>query len=275
LKGQDQSGAQQAFRQALALKPDFVDAKVALAAVLLDAADTDAALQIARELQQSFPEAAIGYRIEGSVQVARRDLKAAVAVFTTAFAHEKTSLAARQLAEVMSQTGDTGGAVALLEDWVKTNPDDLDVQAMLGLLLQQTGRSQDAIAIYESVMAKAPAKNALLLNNLAWLYHTAGDARAQATAKEAYDLAPSRPEIADTYGWILYNAGRKEDGLSILQQAYLAFPTQTEIGYHVAVALESLGRNDEAIGVLRKVVRDNPNSAQAADAAALLKKLGG
>ncbi|WP_157640394.1 XrtA/PEP-CTERM system TPR-repeat protein PrsT [Lamprocystis purpurea] len=275
LKGQDQSGAQQAFRQALALKPDFVDAKVALAAVLLDAADTDAALQIARELQQSFPEAAIGYRIEGSVQVARRDLKAAVAVFTTAFAHEKTSLAARQLAEVMSQTGDTGGAVALLEDWVKTNPDDLDVQAMLGLLLQQTGRSQDAIAIYESVMAKAPAKNALLLNNLAWLYHTAGDARAQATAKEAYDLAPNRPEIADTYGWILYNAGRKEDGLSILQQAYLAFPTQTEIGYHVAVALESLGRNDEAIGVLRKVVRDNPNSAQAADAAALLKKLGG
>ncbi len=275
LKGQDQSGAQQAFRQALALKPDFVDAKVALAAVLLDAADTDAALQIARELQQAFPEAAIGYRIEGSVQVARRDLKAAVAAFTTAFAQEKTSLAARQLAEVMSQTGDTGGAAALLDEWVKTNPDDLDVQAMLGLLLQQAGRSQDAIAIYESVMAKAPQKNALLLNNLAWLYHAQGDTRAQATAKEAYDLAPSRPEVADTYGWILYNAGRKEDGLSILQQAYLAFPTQTEIGYHVAVALESLGRNDEAIGVLRKVVRDNPNSAQAADAAALLKKLGG
>jgi len=274
-KGQDQSGAQKAFRQALALKPDFVDAKVALAAVSLEAGDTETALQSARELQQAVPTGAVGYRIEGSVQVARRDSKAAVAAFKTAFAHEKTSLGARQLAEVMSQTGDAVGAVALLDEWAKANPDDLDVQAMLGLLLQQAGRAQDAIAIYESVVAKAPEKNALLLNNLAWLYHAQGDARAQATAKEAYDLAPNRPEIADTYGWILHNAGRKEDGLSILQQAYLAFPTQTEIGYHVAVALESLGRHDEAIGVLRKLLRDNPSSAQAADASALLKKLGG
>ena len=115
----------------------------------------------------------------------------------------------------------------------------------------------------------------MLLNNLAWLYQQQGDPRAAAMAKAAYELAPTRAEIADTYGWILFSSGKKEQGLSILQQAYLAYPTQTEIGYHVAVALESLGRNDEAVGILRRVLRDNPQSEQAAEATALLRKLGG
>jgi tetratricopeptide (TPR) repeat protein len=232
-------------------------------------------MQAAEDLQKSYPKAAVGYRIEGSVDVAKRDYKGAAAAFKQAFEREKSSALARQLADVMSQSGDAQGAVAILQGWARDNPKDLDAQAMLGLFLQQIGRPQEAIAVYEAVITNAPQKNPLLLNNLAWLYHKEGDARAQGTAKEAYDLAPSRPEIADTYGWILYNSGKKQDGLSILQQAYLAFPTQSEIGYHVAVALESLGRNDEAIGVLRKVLRDNPNSEQTPDATALLRKLGG
>jgi len=274
-KGQDHAGAQAAFRRALELKPDFVDAQVALASVSLDAGDPGTAMQSAKTLQQSYPKAAIGYRIEGSVLAAKREFKPAAAAFKQAFVRERSSTVARQLADALNQSGDTAAAVAMLGEWAKENPKDLDAQAMLGLFLQQVGRSKEAIAVYEGVVASAANKSPLLLNNLAWLYHKQGDARAQAVAKEAYDLAPSRPEIADTYGWILFKVGKKAEGLSILQQAYLAFPTQSEIGYHVAVALESLGRNDEALQILRKVLRDNPNSDQAADATALLKKLGG
>ena len=274
-KGQDHTGAQAAFRRALELKPDFVDAQVALASVSLDAGDPETAMQSAKALQKSYPKSAIGYRIEGSVFAAKRDFKSAAAPFKKAFELEKTSTTARQLADALNQSGNTAGAVAVLTGWAKDNPKDLEAQAMLGLFLQQVGRPKEAITVYEGVVSSDAKKNPMLLNNLAWLYHKQGDARAQAVAKEAYDLAPSRPEIADTYGWILFTAGKKTEGLSILQQAYLAFPTQSEIGYHVAVALDALGRKDEAVQILRKVLRDNPNSDQAADAAALLKKLGG
>ena len=274
-KGQDHSGAQKAFRRALQLKPDFVDAQVALASVSLDAGDTDTALQSAKDLQKTYPDAAVGYRIEGSIHAAKRDYKLAAVALQQAFSREQTSAVARQLADATNQSGDTAGAVQVLDVWTKANPKDLDAQAMLGLFLQQVGRSQDAIAAYESVVTKSPEKNPLLLNNLAWLYQQQGDPRAAAMAKAAYELAPTRAEIADTYGWILFSSGKKGQGLSILQQAYLAYPTQTEIGYHVAVALESLGRNDEAVGILRRVLRDNPQSEQAAEATALLRKLGG
>jgi len=248
---------------------------VALASVSLDAGDTASAMTAAKALQTGFPDSAVGYRVEASIHNARREPTKAAESLKEAYARQKSGVLARQLAESLRQAGQTNDAVEALKGWIADNPKDLDTQAMLALLLQQSGRPQEAIALYEQVMGQATKKNALLLNNLAWLYHQEGDARAQAVAKEAYDLAPSRPEVADTYGWILYNTGQKEDGLRILQQAYLAVPTQTEIGYHVAVALEGLGRNDESIQVLRKILRESPNSEQAADAAKLLKKLGG
>jgi len=274
-KDKDFAGAQLSFRSALELKPDFLEAQVALASVSLDAGDTASAMTAAKALQTGFPDSAVGYRVEASIHTARREPMKAAEALKEAYSRQKSGALARQLAESLRQAGQTNEAVETLKGWIADNPKDLDTQAMLALLLQQTGRPQEAIALYEQVMGQATKKNALLLNNLAWLYHQAGDARAQAVAKEAYDLAPSRPEIADTYGWILYNTGQKEDGLRILQQAYLAVPTQTEIGYHVAVALEGLGRNDESIQVLRKILRESPNSEQAADAAKLLKKLGG
>jgi predicted Zn-dependent protease len=94
-------------------------------------------------------------------------------------------------------------------------------------------------------------------------------------ARRAYEAAPNRPAIADTYGWILFRAGQKDSGLSILQQAYLGDPTQAEIGYHVAVAMSETGRADEAAKILRRILRDNPDFPQAKESKALLEKLGG
>jgi Tfp pilus assembly protein PilF len=112
-----------------------------------------------------------------------------------------------------------------------------------------------------------------MLNNLAWLYQEQGDPRALETARKAYDLDPNKPEVADTYGWILLKRGKGQQGLPILQQAYVSYPTQPEIGYHVAVGLSQLGRKDEAVKVLTRLLRENENFDQAKDAKALLEKL--
>ncbi len=273
-KNKDFAGAQLSFREALELKPDFREARIALASVSLDGGDTDAALQAAKALQKDYPDAAVGYRLEASIQSARREPAKAADALREAYQLEKSGALAGQLANALRQSGQLTEAVAVLDAWVAENPNDADAQGQLGLLLQQAGRPTDAIARYEQAASMSEKRNPLLLNNLAWLYREEGDPRAQTIAKEAYELAPNRPEIADTYGWILYQAGQMEEGLRILQQAYLAVPNQTEIGYHVAVALEGLGRTDESVQVLRRILRESPNSDQAGDVAALLKKLG-
>jgi putative PEP-CTERM system TPR-repeat lipoprotein len=267
--------AQDAFRKALELKPDFLDAEVALASVSLDSGDTQTALASARALQSAYPDQSVGYRVEGRIRKTERQPEAAAVAFQQAFDRQRSSVTARELAESLYEAGRTADAVQVLEGWMKDAPDDLDSKAMLGLYLQQAGRPTEAISVYEAVVEGSQQANPLLLNNLAWLYHEQGDQRARAVAKQAYELAPTRPEVADTYGWILYHAGEKAQGLNILQQAYLASPSQTEIGYHVAVALEGLGRQDESVQVLRRILRDDPKAQHANDAQALLDKLGG
>ncbi len=128
--------------------------------------------------------------------------------------------------------------------------------------------------LYEELYASGQ-KSPVILNNMAWLFQQMGDERALEFGRQAYDAAPNRPEIADTYGWILYNSGQKEQGLSILQQTYLTFPSQMEIGYHVAVVLGDLGRKAEAIKILQRVLESGEQFEQREEAATLLKTLGG
>jgi putative PEP-CTERM system TPR-repeat lipoprotein len=266
--------ARRSFERAVELKADFVDARVALASVLVAADDYQDALDVARGLQTDYPDQALGFRIAGTVQMAARNPQDAIAPFQKALDLAPSAAMVRQLAEAYSRADRTPDAIALLEDWSRRQPDDLGSQAMLAMLLHGEGMADEALPIYERLYA-AGQNNMLILNNLAWILHERGDARALEIAGKAYELDPNRPEVADTYGWILFKTGQRDKGLSILQQAHLAYPTQTEIAYHTAVALSDSGRSSEAMPILRRLVREHPSSAEADDAQALLDKLGG
>jgi cytochrome c-type biogenesis protein CcmH/NrfG len=94
-------------------------------------------------------------------------------------------------------------------------------------------------------------------------------------ATKAYELAPSRAEIIDTYGWVLFRTGRERDGLAALQQALVIAPRNPEIALHVAEALHQMQRDSEARPMLERVVRDHPNTEFAESAKRLLGRLRG
>jgi putative PEP-CTERM system TPR-repeat lipoprotein len=272
-KAGDHMGAAESFRTAIALKPDFVDARVALASVLLAANDYEPALDVAKGLQTDYPKSPVGFRLEGTILTQAGRNPEAVTVLEQAAKLGDASDITRQLADAYTKAGRPADAIKLLEGWLKTHADDRAAMAMLAVSYQTTEQDPEAIKLYERLY-QGDKTNFVLLNNLAWLYQKIGDPRAAEIALQAYEAAPNRPEIADTYGWILFNTGQKDKGLSILQQAYLASPTQTEIGYHVAVAMSGVGRNDEAAKLLRKLLRDNPDFPQAKESKALLERLG-
>ena len=131
-----------------------------------------------------------------------------------------------------------------------------------------------ALAAYEQAVQQGEP-GAVVLNNMAWLYLERNDPRAVEFATRAYEQAPSRAEIVDTYGWVLFHQGRRAEGLAALQQALIIAPRNAEIALHVAEALAEEGRADEARPVLQRVIRDHPGSPFADDARALLERLAG
>jgi tetratricopeptide (TPR) repeat protein len=142
------------------------------------------------------------------------------------------------------------------------------------MLRQQMGHDAQALEAYEQAVTKAQP-NPVILNNMAWLYLDRDARRAMELATQAYELAPSRAEIVDTYGWVLFKGGRRSEGLAALQQALVIAPRNAEIALHVGEALQQLNRDAEARSVLERIVRENPNTDFAESARALLAKLRG
>jgi tetratricopeptide (TPR) repeat protein len=157
---------------------------------------------------------------------------------------------------------------------VAEQPGDGAAWSNLGLIEQQFGRGEAALQAYEQAVLHAQP-NPVILNNMAWLYADRDPQRAVELATQAYELAPTRAEIVDTYGWVLFQSGRRSEGLAALQQALIIAPRNAEIALHVAEALIEMQRADEARPMLERVLRDHPGSPFAESARILLDRQSG
>ncbi|HVK54668.1 MAG TPA: XrtA/PEP-CTERM system TPR-repeat protein PrsT [Burkholderiales bacterium] len=272
LANQNAPAASISLRKALELKPELVEAQSALAGIDTRAGRFTEALQIADQVKSAAPKSSVGYALEGDVRMAEKKYSLAVVAYEKAFAIAKTGplIVARHGALV--QAGRTEEAEAALLSWLKSNPEDLQTRLYLADVGQKTGKHRLAIDQYEWVLRHQP-QNLLALNNLAWAYFQANDPRAVEMAAKAYALNPESPQIVDTYGWLLVNAGRVDKGLDLLDRAATLAPEQQEIRYHYAVALAKAGKIDAAVIELQRTLASKTKFPQEAEAVELLKRL--
>ena len=88
-------------------------------------------------------------------------------------------------------------------------------------------------------------------------------------------LAPDRPEIADTLGWLMLEHGDAQRGLVILQKALGKAPHIPSIRYHLAVALVKNDRGEDAQRELTRLLREHKDFPEANEAETLLAQLQG
>jgi len=232
--------------------PDNLDARVALARLALQQRKPDEARTLIGEITR-LPEGEVAAdELSGDLALQEGDAERAVAAYGKAFARTSTRELMLKLDAAERRAGHDRRRLA---DWVNAHADDMQARVLLAGRLQQEGEDGAAIAEFERVLAKAP-DSPVVRNNLAWLYRQVGDARALDMAQKAFELAPRRAEVADTYGWILLEEGRHEQALKILEQAVDLAPQNRDIRFHRASALERMGREDEALRELEELLRD-------------------
>jgi len=268
----NQNAARSSLRKALENQPGYLPAQVAMVRLDLSDRNYGDALSRATQIQSSFPKLGIGHELAASALIAQNQYEEAIAAIAEAYRLQPRAKLALDMARLQNARGDKEKSLVQIEDWLKNHPEDARTRGAYAMMLQGTGREDEAMVQYEKSLKGEP-DNIAALNNLAWLYQARGDKRAIELARRAYDLAPRRPEVMDTYGWAMFNLGSPEEGLRILQEALLLAPDHPEIGYHVGYALHKSGRDKEAARVLKSIVRETPDSPFAKQAQELLAQI--
>lgn len=272
MKNGDLSGAASALNEALQLNAKHVPSLAMQVALYVKQNKPEKALEAAQALQKYYPDAGIGYQLEGGVELQQKRYKQAAESLSQAYSRTPNSDVALALFRARVALDKNQEAKSGLKDWLDKRPDDIRSRSVLASQLQAEGSVKEATEQYEKIRSADPG-NVVAWNNLAWLYSEQGDARALPYAEQAYKLDSERPEVIDTYGWMMVQAGELKKGLEKLQTASSRAPHLPSIQYHKAVAMQKNGDIAGARKELQRLLDSQRAFPERKSAEQLLKSL--
>ncbi|HJP22864.1 MAG TPA: tetratricopeptide repeat protein [Alphaproteobacteria bacterium] len=189
------AAAEAAYRQAIAIRPQFPEALSNLGSVLqatdrLDAAEEDFRQALALLSGNPLILTNLGVVLDGQSRS-----EEAVSSFRQAIAADTSHLPAyRNLAAALADSGDRAGAIAVLRQLLDREPGEAGTHADLGRLWRQQGEHQSARAALERALELDPGL-ARAHNELGNLLGEAGDGDgALAAYRRAIEIDPAFDE---------------------------------------------------------------------------------
>ncbi len=189
---------------------------------------------------------------------------------------------ARQLAAVDDNQAKKT-AEDILQRTLQNDSDNTDTMNMLAMLLQITGRLEEAAQLYQQLLTIQPDR-VVAINNLAWILCEEKGQYEQALelAQRGLNIAPDYVDLIDTRGVAYYWLGDLDNAVKDFTRCVKLYPEgnpSAVVSYlHLGMALEKLGQEDEAVENLKKALELNAktgglSATDFAEAQRLLKEL--
>jgi putative PEP-CTERM system TPR-repeat lipoprotein len=258
--------------KALALKPDYVEALMALVEIDVRAKRLPQALKRVREARRIAPDSGQTYVLEGDILMLQGQAAAAARAYENAFARQRAGSTTIRMHDALDQLGKPIEADSILRHWFEEQPADVSVRIYYGNHLLQRKKYREAASEYERVLTRNP-NDPDVLNNYAWVLDQIDDPRAKSVAERANAARPNSAAALDTIGVILIKRGDFEQGIDALQRALTLAPEAGEVRYHLAQAWLKAGNRAKAVRELEVLIAHYPQFSERDEAEKLLKEL--
>jgi tetratricopeptide (TPR) repeat protein len=167
----------------------------------------------------------------------------------------------------------TAEATNVLSLYLSQNPQSIPAQRLVAHRQMVGGDWDAAIDTLEQLRSRIGNRDVSLLSELAYAYTGNDDPDAGVVfARAAYHLAPMNPAATDSYGWAMYQQGKTDLALQLLEKAGSIAPDNAMVRWHLGQAQADSDRNAVAAVNIRAALAD-PAFTDRAAAAALLKTL--
>ncbi|MBB6095857.1 tetratricopeptide (TPR) repeat protein [Povalibacter uvarum] len=173
-------------------------------------------------------------------------------------------------AALLSSNGDATGAIALLDNALKTYPDSAELRFARVFQLEDADKVDEAVSALRQLVADRPG-DPLASNALGYTLvdRTSKSREGLKLIEQALAQTPDNGAVLDSMGWALHRVKRNEEALTYLQHAKRRI-NDPEVDVHLYDVLLALGRKDEALELLKEASQRYPENE---DLQARLKSL--
>lgn len=290
----DNAAAADAFERALALRPDYADARYGLGVLALTLEQWDRAEQAFARLYDAGERRADAAYYLGAIAESREDYVEARRWYQRVEGGGHSFEAQIRAARMLGQMGDLAAARRELAAMRRANPElAKPLYLAEGELLFRAGEFDAALAHYNQAVAQAPqdpdllyarslvyeklgaiakaeadlrtileadADDARALNALGYMLtnHSSRYQEALDYIQRALKAQPEDPAVIDSMGWIQYRLGNLPKARDYLQQAYKKFP-DPEVAAHFGEVLWQLGNQAKARRIWQEALAQYPD----------------
>lgn len=164
-----------------------------------------------------------------------------------------------QLGVLLRQTGRVPEALTILESAARNRPDHLGAVGEFGSTLVAAGKFGKAEQLFQSLTARHPHA-AVAHQGLAQTFLAQNKiGKALQALTKAAELAPGNALILHELGWAYQQAGQANRALGYLEKAFVRDPSSPTILRSYGHVLHIVGRLTEAQTHLEKAARKNPD----------------
>lgn len=160
-----------------------------------------------------------------------------------------------EIALKLLKTGKLREGMEILEDLVRTDPDNVNVLYNLGMCYSELGSIDKSIDTLEKCVRLA-SEHANALTALGFSYSRKGEhEKALAKLKIALEIDPDNFFALKNYGAVLAKLGRHGEAISHLEKASRLVPDSPEVLYGLGLAYQEKGDLRTADDLYKKVVQ--------------------
>jgi tetratricopeptide (TPR) repeat protein len=157
------------------------------------------------------------------------------------------------LSSLYQDKQDNGQALTILRNGIAAFPENHQLHFELGLLLEKSNRTEDAIVEMEKVLELQPDHaDALNFIGYSWADKNIRLEEALSYILRAIELKPDNGFIIDSLGWVYFRMNKFEEAAQALEQAVSLVPHDPHIFEHLGDTYKALGLRENALRAYEK-----------------------
>ena len=266
------AAAEQSLNKVLELKPDLLEAQSNLIMLNISAEQYTKAIDIARTVQKQRPKEAVGYVLEGDVNVAQKKWDDALTAYRTGLKQSTALEPATKIHAILSSTDRKSEADKFAETWMKDHPKDMPFVTYLadaGLVKRDYASAEK----YYQLVIRSQPDNAVAFNNLAWIEGQLKKDGAIAYSEKANKLAPNQPAFMDTLATLLSEKGDHAKSIELQNKAIALQPENPVFKLNLAKIYIKSGDKKQAKMLLDDLAKLGDKFSSQPEVNAALKSL--